>query len=172
MKEWPIFLVTCFRTTGGSVPLTMSLAIQEVLLKHFSCFILLVVLLALHIPVLIFFLRHLLDKYCRRQEKRSGDPNTGTVIKCSRDVMMIWTEVKDKYNMISLDVSTIGCRYPWVPEYQSLSRELYKVPLSVQYQSRCYQILKFPSLIIDSNFPEYAILWAHDLVIAVGKSKV
>ena len=67
----------------------MSLEIQEVLLKHFSCFILLVVLLALHIPVLIFFLRHLLDKYCRRKEKRSGAPNTGTVIMCSRDVVMI-----------------------------------------------------------------------------------
>ena len=61
----------------------MSLDIVDVIVKHFYCFLLLLVVLLLHIPVLIFFLL----KYCKKKdENRTGD---GTVIKCSRNVINI-----------------------------------------------------------------------------------
>ena len=69
--------------------LRMSFDLKEVMLKHLSCFILLVVILGLHIPVLIFFLRHLIDKYCKKKgDNRAGGVATGTIIKWSRNAVM------------------------------------------------------------------------------------
>lgn len=65
----------------------MSLDIVDVMVKHFYCFLLLLAVLLLHIPVLIFFLCHLRKKFCtKKDEKRTSN---GTVIKCSRNVTNI-----------------------------------------------------------------------------------
>ena len=79
-----LFMFTNFPTLelGGAMDLV------DVMTKHFYCFIVLLVVLLLHTPVLIFFLCSLRKKFCSKNEENRTGCN-GTVIKCSRNVINI-----------------------------------------------------------------------------------